>query len=157
MQALARAWPRARLDALADSLVAIATADGPLVETQRQAWAARGALRSAGSDSAPVPYAGAFDALVRIYHGNEPLRAGTLSAMTRLVDQDPVFRFFIEVATSDDTTAHRGLTLLLDEFGPEGEAAVHQLYREGQVTQPLAVRVLNRIAYHRGWDEGSTR
>jgi hypothetical protein len=165
------------LNALADSLVVIATSyrrGDPAVQ-QRAAHAAAEALLTAAHPGhlaerrswlaentkgipesrrrLPVPYAGAFDALVRIFEGSPDtgLRGATLYFLTELPDQARVVAFFRDVAASRTDMASTAIRHLSMDLGAAGMTILRRLYDKDAVVDPTAREHLMAIALANGW------
>lgn len=164
-----RARSPTELRELADSLVAIANAYrvGQAQGAQRTARAAIRALASSvkpasvaarterfsrqGQARTPVPYDGAFDALVRIYHGSPDMRGATLSAITDHPDTVRVVRLLADLASSRDLAASTAIHLLATRMGPAGLAALQRLFESDSVILPHARQALEALASRYGW------
>jgi hypothetical protein len=163
--------PTAELDALADSLVTIATSyrKGDPLTVRRAALSAAvaiatsaspghlaeraNALQARGIDRTPVPYHRAFEALARIYRESPDsgARAGTLYLMTQLPDSRRVVAFLAEVAVSPTTLSIPAIRHLVSDMGEPGLAVLRRLYQTDAVVQQTAREHLEGIAIAQGW------
>jgi hypothetical protein len=149
-----RAHSAARLDSIADSVVAYILdyrPEGPIPLTR-----ARGVLSQfnlAGSSLAEIPYAGSAARLLRIAESaaEAGLRAGAVRGLS--INHNPVLarRFLVRLAISEGDVAEWAVMHLGLSMGPEGLADLETLYRAGTVRQSNARRNLEAEAERRGW------
>jgi hypothetical protein len=158
------------LEVLADSLVSIAvgyrTGDPP--EKQRAAsdaalailvaahpghLASRAEKLAEAGQSPPVPFARAFDHLVRVFEGTNDagMRGGVLYLLTQLPHQGRVATYLAGVAASPSPAAHTAIRHLGHDMGEPGLAALRRLHQTGAVSEPTAREYLEIIARARGW------
>lgn len=144
--------PRHELDAIADTLAAIAISyPGEDLASARIRDAARSALvlASVGRQGG-TPYDGVADRLFRIaVQGND---GGALSALTRLRDRAQSRALLRSVAVSQHKLAFAAVDYVARRTGPEGLAVARELYREKLVTEQYAREVLARVASYHQWD-----
>lgn len=163
------------LDALADSLVAIALSyrrgDDPAVvrraaQEARLAlmWSAsperlaeRAASRSERGLGPPVPYPRAFEAFVRVFEGSEGpgMKGSALRLMTNLPDTARVITFLAGVATNPYTELAitiEAVRLLASDTGDPGLAHLRRLWETDAIPHPYVREGLSGIAAERGWD-----
>lgn len=148
--------PTDELDALADSLVAIAIAFGPGddLSTERAAVAAEAALVVSTHPGRGIPYPHAFEKLQRVYEESPDrgARGGTLMLFTQLPKKGRVVGFLVDIATGKDTdVAVQAVQILADELGEPGVSRLWQLFVDGAVQDPAANERLVAIARRRGW------
>jgi len=143
------------LDTIADELVTIAVAfDGTNSrEKQLAALPALGALVGATFGEHPVPYAGAFDRVRRIYEESPAvgIRSGALMGMTRLPNAARAIAFMETVATSNTILADNAVRHLGFDMGPAGVASLRGLYEADAVVLYRARIALNDFAASKGW------
>ena len=145
-----------KIDALADSLVAIASGfrTGGTFADKRMAMASISALREAGSTLATTRYVDAFSRLRETYERSEDvgIRAATLYSMTTLPDTAAVIEHLRAVAVSGNSNAHGAVSLLNTDAGPAGVQALRELYENRSVVEIGARLTLDAIARTRGWN-----
>lgn len=153
--------PARQLDEIADTLQVIATRfpglDAGSVLIRQQALttlllAGRGENGIVGPASA-VPYAGAAARIKRIaeFAVDVGQRAGALSALMSLPNQEANLPFLEYIATSTNLVAMEAVMLLGNQTGPAGRAIARRLFLEKRVVEERAVRILSGIASHYGW------
>lgn len=145
-----------RLDALADSLVAVVLAyrPGGSQEQLQAARAAIGAITWAGNRlNRTLLYPRAFSRLVQIHQEAEVgFASGALRGIAYLADETVRARAYLrEVAVSDSPLAWRAIQLLAEEMGPEGLAIVQALHTSGEVQHGLARSQVALVARRHGW------
>lgn len=145
-----------RLDALADSLVAVVLAyrQGGSQEQIQAARAAMGAITWGGNRLSRTPlYPGAFSRLVQIHQEAEVgFASGALRGIAYLAEERARARAYLrEVAVSDSPLAWRAIQLLAEEMGPEGLAIVQALHSTGEVQLELARSQVAHAARRHGW------
>lgn len=162
-----------QLDALADSLVAIALSyrRGDPRERQLAAREARLALAWSASPERlaeraaqlaerdlgpPVPYPRAFEALVRVFEGTPDAgpKGSALGLMTNLPDTARVITFLSEVATNPSTElviAIEAVRLLASDTGDAGVAHLRRLWETDAIPHAYVREGLSGIAAERGW------
>lgn len=151
--------PRDKMDAVADSLVAIAVgfpgrdAEATRIRAAAMTGLMMAAKGNAGGEVGGTPYTGATERFMRIAETakDNGVRAAALSSLTKLPATPATYAFFRKVATSQDPVARWAVNLLDTEMGAEGQAVAHDLYRSGQVTQPEAKKALAGVAMAHGW------
>jgi hypothetical protein len=160
------------LDAIADSLVAIAVSlrEGDPIAKYRSASAARAALVFSADPAIlaeqakrlaklgfgpPVPYARAYESLVRIVEGSdEPgTKGGTLSMLIRIPPMGRAIQYLAELAAGPDrVTAESAVYLLGYQTGQMGLARLRRLYNANAVVEPVARELINSTAIRLGWE-----
>jgi hypothetical protein len=153
--------PQAALDAIADSMVAIATTlQGGDVRAHAIRTAALNALAAAGmgdngivGSQRAIPYAGASARLIRIAEeaADVGIRAAALNSLKFQPNQPACLQLLSAIASSQNSVAWFAVHLLGNETGAAGQAVARQLLRAGTVTEPEAKRTLDGIAQHAGW------
>lgn len=162
------------LDALADSLVAIALSyrrgDDPAV-VRRAAHQARLALMWSASPERlaeraaslaerglgpPVPYPRAFEAFVRVFEGSEGpgMKGSALRLMTNLLDTARIITLLSDVATDPSTElviAIEAVRLLASDTGDAGVARLRRLWETNAIPHPYVREGLSGIAAALGW------
>lgn len=149
---------RQKMDALADSLTAIAVEyePGDGVEKLRIASAAAYHIARAAVAKKGVPYTGAFERLVRIAEEapDVGIRGQGLNGIAALPEKERSLAYLRRVATSTEMpqmNAYIAVELLSQEMGADGVALLEELSREGLVRDKWAADLLESIAYIRGW------
>jgi len=164
--------PRPELDALADSLVAIATsydARDPL-QGREARLAASIALKSSGDPRGlaersqrmaewqlppPIAYPLALDKLLLVFEGmpQPSERSAMLGLLTSLPDTGRVVAFLGDVAArrDDGSAARAAVGELYRNMGAAGLATLRRLFEADAVTDRAARRHLRAIATGRGW------
>ena len=141
-----------KLDAIADSLVAIATSlPGDSIREINIRYAALDILLAAGRTGSGVAYQGAAFRLIRIALSESPVRGGAVYALTRLADQDAALRSLKQVATARASTAYVAIEQLTRNMGPSGLQLARQIYTQDLVRDDRAHDALQRIARYYGW------
>ena len=150
---------QAKLDAVADSLVAFVlshqTGDG----RHRAASSAVSALRRSGSgEMGGVLYAGAADRLLRIAENAVVgTRAEALFAISKLANQATARSYLSRVATSRNGVAYGAVGLLGREMGPEGRAELRRVFEAGLIVDERALQEVYPIARYYNWPETGAR
>jgi hypothetical protein len=167
-----RARSSRELDAFADSLVAIAISlrEGDPVAMYRAASAASMALLASAlrghldertrslaelGFGPPVPYARAYESLVRIVEGSdEPgTKGGGLRLLIQLPNVGRAIQYLAEVAAGPDrVTAYEAVYLLGYQTGQMGLARLRRLYNTDAVVEPVARELINSTAIRLGWE-----
>lgn len=152
--------PRAELDALADSMVAIILEYRPGEPYEKQDFAIRlmvGLMTSANGKSGTT-YPGAFDRLVRIFENSEDggIRNAALGGISEMSDTARALAYLSKVATAgleeDGHLVTSAVNKLSHAMGPKGVELLHQLYKAGRITHPAAKNSLWQIRQYYGWD-----
>lgn len=153
--------PRALLDEIADTLVAIAGGlpgeDFQASATRREAVhilaaAGRGNNGIVGVARA-VKYPGAEARLMTLVAtaSDVGIRFMALAAVQMLVERARFVQHLESAARLSNPVAHKAVALLLDESGPAGLAVARALYRDGSVTDERALHLLRKAAANLGW------
>jgi hypothetical protein len=144
------------LDALADSLVAVALEPVGAGDVRLQAFrgSAISALGEAGSPRAKVPYRGAGERLFRIAQSaDDPgMRGVAIFRIGGLADTPTALRLLRRIAVSDNAVAVSAIHRLSGEvLGQGGLAVLRELFTSGAVTQESARNQLEWLARKYGW------
>lgn len=150
---------RQKLDALADSLavIAIEYRPGDPIVRRRAAGNAVSNIAHAAVTEEGVRYTGAFERLARIVE-NAPdvgIRGRALDGIAALPERDRSLAYLRKIAISTElqrSNAYMAVEILSGEMGPEGEAILKELWREGLVQDSWANDLLEGIAYLRKWE-----
>jgi hypothetical protein len=153
-----RSHPAGELNALADSMIAIAVDYTERRDPKARAIidAVQNVLVSAGSwrhPSGGTPYAGASERLVRLAYELQG-RWGTLGTLARLPNRAEGLRHVREFAMSTDfATAQHAITILDSDVlgGTEGLEILRELYVMDRVREPHAREVLEAKGRALGW------
>jgi hypothetical protein len=162
--------PAAKLDALADGLVAVAAAGRSGRQNERsyrEAIEAISALVLAGAaqGDAENAYPGALDRLIRIHRetGPTPLRSLALRRLTTMPDWRRGLAYLREVAVSTDPTAEYAVHALVSEAvqggmannpepaRSEARAVLRALFNDDAVKEPRALEALRDFSAVQGW------
>jgi hypothetical protein len=144
--------PRAALDAIADTLVAIATQVSDDSSGMRMRRQAALTLAHAGSAHAGgVPYAGAGERLLRIALSSGGSKGGAVSGLTRLADSAEALGLLRRIAIADDQIAYAAVNALANEMGPRGLEVARDLYAKSSVVREDARDILRHVARAHGW------
>lgn len=152
------AQPRSKMDAVADTLVAIAvgfpgnTPQAIRVRAAAMTGLMLAATGNAGGQTTGTPYPGAVERFMRIAQTAEiGTRAVALQSLAKLPATAQTIAFFRKVASSQDPVAGRAVMLLCNDMGPEGQDVARELYVSGKVTEPGAKDAIDRFAAAHGW------
>lgn len=155
--------PLSDLDALADSLVAIALEaepDGPEEVRKLASNAIRQLLfASAAWEGNGTPYLGGLERLIRIFEGSKvnTLRIRALEGISEVPDTAGAIDYLGKVVTAgeDEISGYmvfNAFPLLTGKFGDRGLEHAHQLYREGRISHRGAQGHLNYLKKKHGWN-----
>lgn len=155
--------PLSDLDALADSLVAIALEadpDGPEEVRKLASNAIRHLIvSSAAWEGNETPYPGGLERLIRIFEGSKDrgLKLYALSGISEMPDTAGAIDYLGKVVTAgeDEISGYmvfNAFPLLTGKFGDRGLEHAHQLYREGRITHRGAQGHLNYLKKKHGWN-----
>lgn len=163
--------PRPQLDALADSLVVIASSSydpDDRAKGRRARRAARGALAAAGYVGVlversqytaewqlppPIAYPLALDKLLLVFERMPPSseRNAMLGWLTSLPDTARVVAFLGDVARRDDSAARAAVGYLYRDMDAAGLATLRRLFQTDAVTDRTSRSHLRAIAVSEGW------
>ena len=150
--------PAPLLNAVADSLVAIAVAFGKASDNGRTSQEAASTaissfLLAGASEGDGVPYRGAAVRLGKIVaDGDVGVTGGAVFALTRIDDRRAGLAELARIARfPDNPAAYTAVHFLARQTGPEGLEALRLAWRRGEITQPLALRLVQSVAWHAGW------
>ena len=147
------------LDALADSLVSIASTyreDDPLL-AQSAAIAASTALlvaaRASEGTRGGTPYARAFERLAAIYEQSKSpgIKGSVLGLMAEMPNREKAVSYLAEVAKSQTSYAPTAVRHLAHDTGPTGLARLRQLYVTNAILEPTAREHTLAVASVHGW------
>ena len=143
--------PAAKLDAIGDTLVAVALhfrGDSSKAIYARQAALLALATASKGGRDG-MPYAGGPERLLRLV--NEGHSGGALWAITQLPDQTLALELVTGVARSNNGMARAAVEELANSLGPRGLTTLRRLFERDEIVDPEAKRTVGAIAFNLKW------
>jgi len=173
MRQVTKPQPRAKLDELADSLVARELAAAQIDPAARvhgisdiSELVYAGQVAGQGDTIPGIPYDGALERLIRIYREAKPLdvRLSALGGLLDVAGHAQAIAFLREVAISADPTAWYAVGQLEAAADPADARPVgtvadrravydllKALFQQRLVSEPLAADGLDLYAHNQGW------
>ena len=141
---------RKKLDALADSLTAIAISEtrGD-VESVETHFRVVEVLARAGEGRVGIAYPGAAERLLRIAQATGS--GGALSSLTRMPDRAQAIQLVRRVAYTETMLGSTAVGHLARDMGPEGLAAARELHEHNFLVGTPARCQLAILASYHGW------
>ena len=153
-----RSYAQARLDLVADTLVAIAISSsaagrvsGDITAEQRAGNAIK-ILRRAGAGEGGAPYVGASTKLMRVALSGEPVSTAAALALSSLPNRAQALVDLRRLASLNTYAAPTAVHVLAEDLAPAGLNLLRELYKNGLVTHPLAKARVDALARHYGWN-----
>ncbi len=147
LQQSSASYPRATLDAIGDSLVALVlTSNRPSEEQRLLQSSALEALAISGSSHAKVPYAGAGQRLYRLAMESEYHRGGAIYLITILADSTEALSVLRRIAVSENAIALFAVAELGESMRNKGGLQVlRELSRTGEAKDSTARKEITRL------------